>query len=356
MLAEKPNDLHCYSEDTEILTLTGWKTFGELTLEDRVAQFVQETKETVFVQPLEIVWQPYKGPMVHFNNKSTDMLLTPNHRVLYRSQNSKEYSIKRADEVSQFTSQLMYPTSSKWGGEYTEYTKEFYELLVAIQADGHLCKDSNAIQFSFVKQRKIDRLIDILKILDVQYSVRIYERKDRVETTIRLKAKDPTTLTLRKHLSENKKILLNMIELPYSIRYHILDCVKYWDGTVKKNGDTVIDTTDESFVDVLQSICAVTNAKCVKNSYNKKVKGFYCKVYRLYYSLDKNVAEKTIMNCSNLIDYDGMVGCVSVPSGLITVRRNGKVFISGNTINAQKLGISRDNAKALTYALNQWCM
>ena len=51
-------------------------------------------------------------------------------------------------------------------------------------------------------------------------------------------------------------------------------------------------------------------------------------------------------------DYEGQVWCVSVPSTYVLARRNGKMFISGNchTINANKLGITRDNAKSFSYA------
>ena len=51
-------------------------------------------------------------------------------------------------------------------------------------------------------------------------------------------------------------------------------------------------------------------------------------------------------------DYEGQVWCVSVPSTYVLARRNGKMFVSGNchTINANKLGITRDNAKSFSYA------
>ena len=222
LVAEKPNDIHCYSEDTEILTENGWKTFDQLTLEDKVAQYHQGLKEISFTNPHEIVWEPYKGKMIHFNNKSTDMLLTPNHRVLYRTNGTKRYNIKRADEVSKLTSQLYYPTSAKFNNNIQdEYPLEFYELLIATQADGHLTKDSNAIQFSFTKQRKVDRLLNIINVLNINHSICTNQRKNKVETIIRLKAKDPYTLLLRKHLSVKKQILLHILDLSYNTRYYI---------------------------------------------------------------------------------------------------------------------------------------
>ena len=52
------------------------------------------------------------------------------------------------------------------------------------------------------------------------------------------------------------------------------------------------------------------------------------------------------------IDYSGNVWCVSVPSTYVMARRNGKMFVSGNchSINARKLGIDRNDAKAFSYA------
>ena len=169
LLAEKPLDLHCYSEDTEILTTEGWKTFDDLTLEDKVLQYDPTNDVSSYVTPGEIVWQPYDGDMVHFEDENTDQLLTPNHRVLYVDHDV--FKVGRADELL----------------------------------------DSEGLGY------------------------------------------------------------LGLSDL---------------------------------------------------------------------YTLPKGRLEP----------YSGYVGCVSVPSGFVTVRRNGRVFVSGNTINAKKLGIERDQAKALTYA------
>ena len=51
-----------------------------------------------------------------------------------------------------------------------------------------------------------------------------------------------------------------------------------------------------------------------------------------------------------MIPYKGFIGCVTVPSSFVVVRRNGKTFVSGNSLNAKKLGISRTDAKSIGYA------
>lgn len=171
-LAEKPNDVHCYSEDTEILTMSGWKRFSALKDKDKVCQW-EEGLGFKFVLPEEIVDQPYKGKMYQIH----DMIITPNHRMVLIGTNSENY-------------------------------------------------------------------------------------------------------------------ILTPEELKKDVDYYYPKVVE---GTIIATHFTLDDVT--------------------------------------------------------ILDYEGSIGCVSVPTGKVFVKRNGTKFISGNTINANKLGISRDNAKAITYAL-----
>ena len=49
--------------------------------------------------------------------------------------------------------------------------------------------------------------------------------------------------------------------------------------------------------------------------------------------------------------YEGKIGCVTVPSGVIVVKRNDTIYISGNSVTAKQLGISRNDAKSVNYAI-----
>ena len=103
LTAEKPNDLHCYSEDTEILTADGWKTFGQLTYQDKVAQWDEGV--ITFVTPEDIIWQEYEGDMYMHRNKSIDQLVTGNHRVYIQNYKRPGFSkvitaVELLDEIS----------------------------------------------------------------------------------------------------------------------------------------------------------------------------------------------------------------------------------------------------------------
>lgn len=176
LLAAKPNDVHCYSEDTEILTQYGWKSFGDLDENDLVGQFNDGIE---FVKSLDIIWEDYNGTMINLKHKYIDQLVTPNHNIV-------------------------------------------------------LFKNG---KYRLVKAKRIHRTI----------------YKD----------------------------------------YNLI------------------------YVDQQEDVCQVLLSDVVKSK----------------------------------VDYKGKIGCVTVPSGVVVVKRNDTVYISGNSVTAKQLGISRDDAKGVNYAI-----
>ena len=73
----------CYSSDTEVLTEEGWKPFKDLTGNERVAQVYPETLEVEFTRPLMLHRYAFSGLMVGFLGKHIDLLVSPDHRMLY---------------------------------------------------------------------------------------------------------------------------------------------------------------------------------------------------------------------------------------------------------------------------------
>src|SRR3990170_1373204 len=71
----------CLSDDTQILTESGWKLYNEIDKDDKVAAWDSITEEIRFEPILDIYQAPYSGTMIKFLNDNTDQLLTPNHRI-----------------------------------------------------------------------------------------------------------------------------------------------------------------------------------------------------------------------------------------------------------------------------------
>src|SRR5690606_13817558 len=234
------------------------------------------------------------------------------------------------------------------GNDLIRIQDDFIRLIIATQADGHLNKDCSAITFTFVRPDKTLRLKKILNSLGFKYSENVFHRKGRPETSIRVMSSEDTK-SIRSWLTVDKQFTSKLLTLPISQRELVIDELKYWDGTVKRNGDIVIDQVGRGSIDILQGLCSITNKKSKLTTY-KKTTGFgECSIHRLYIS--NNQKPKAGLNsCKiNTVKYKGYIGCVSVPSSFVLVRRNGKVFISGNTLMAAKLGIERTDAKSVNY-------
>lgn len=348
MMAEKPNDIHCYSQDTEILTDNGWKYFNELNGKDKVAQFREGNIE--FVIPDEIIWEKYEGEMIY--DKNNDFLITPNHRVYYETYSAKRRNknaqrVCRADEFLPSSDKRFLISGKIIQKDDDSITDDELRLLVAIQADGHLNKDSSAITFSFIKNRKIKRLLNLLKTLNLDFTEKEYNRKDKKEITIRIKAGEKT-MELRGWLNKDKSFSNKFFKLSAKQMQVVIEEIQYWDGTITSRGAIVLDTTCRQTVEVLRTLCTLTNRKCSVNSYKKET----CIIHRAYIShTNTKPYKKANLRFEKQTNYKGYIGCVAVPSGLVVVKRNGNVIISGNSVNGKKLGIPRTESKSINYML-----
>lgn len=73
----------CYSDDTEVMTNFGWKLFKDLLKDDLIMSLNPETRQPEYVKYAEYVEYHREGDMVRFSNKSLDMLVTPDHKMVY---------------------------------------------------------------------------------------------------------------------------------------------------------------------------------------------------------------------------------------------------------------------------------
>ena len=347
LLAEKPNSIHCFSEDTEILTPTGWKFIKDLSKEDLVSQW--DNNNISFVKPSEIINRFYNGPMISIKSKKTDQLITPEHRVIHKDPRNENWVVNEAKDFINFKSARNLPKSGKILNNKNSYELDFIRLLVAVQADAYLMKDCSGIRFQFHKTKKRDRLIRILNKLNIKFTLKEVLKEEDLVFIIYLNSSEDT-IKIRSILNEDKSFPDSFYNLSFKEIETIVDEVQYWDGTVTPNGDIVLDSTSKQTVEVLQTLCHLIGLSSQYSEFNKKTVKGECYIYRCYIS-KTNSQLTTKPSHYKEIEYTGNIVCVTVPSGFIMVKRNNKIFISGNCKNARKLGISRDNAKSISYGL-----
>ena len=95
--------LHCLDFETEVLTLSGWKTVHELTKNDLIATLKDE--KLVYEKPIDIMIYPdHEGSMYYIKNQAIDLAVTGNHRMWVskpygRKREWQPYDFARADEI-----------------------------------------------------------------------------------------------------------------------------------------------------------------------------------------------------------------------------------------------------------------
>lgn len=346
--AVNANTQGCYSENTEILTEKGFIAFKDLADGVKVAQ-VHSAGAIDFVVPEAIIDAPYKGTMYRFvskRNMGVDIHVTPNHRMGWRRSvhvanesamadkyiNSgwknnlqKNYYVSPNFEVTE--AEDFFPTREMvldFGGYSTGGVTDITpmdRLRIAFAADGvDRCVGDHAYTFRFTRQRKIDRLETLINELGLQYTKTL--QKDGV-TSFYVKVGQE----LKKHFRD-----YSLADKNASWAKAFLREVAHWDGSLSV--DTSMDCMKFSTIDpetsrFVQSLAAMCGAYSSESSYEKPNPNA-SRIYSVFFSFDRPYTTgRSVEKITT--QYDGRVYCVTVPTGMVVIRHNGRTAVCGNS-------------------------
>ncbi len=326
-------DETCFTPDTEILTEKGWVKFESLPKNLKVAQYNSDNQEVSFTTPVEYVDKEYQGDMVSFKSTKSgvDLTATADHDLLYLhsyKDGLKATKVKFSEFEPHYRKKLIV-SGFKADGEWESLTPKD-RFLIALQADGSLdyrIKEYGKntgykkVKFSLKKERKNERLQAILEELGWEYKKTYQEKRDDYLWTV----KSPD-LDISKTFN-----WVDLTKVTSTWAEEFIRELMYWDGhDVNKDGNTIYySSTEESNIDVIQALATFANIKCSRSTQVDNRKDTFKDIHRLWMYLDTSSTptgrvEKTTRT------YIGRVMCVSVPTGNIIVRQNGKVAIVGN--------------------------
>lgn len=95
---------HCFSEDTDVLTESGWKKISNVAIGENILTLNQNTRNTELSPCINVINDNYEGDMVHFKNISMDCLVTPNHDMGWWTGGIKINSRWHVSQASTFLS------------------------------------------------------------------------------------------------------------------------------------------------------------------------------------------------------------------------------------------------------------
>jgi len=285
----------CLTADHEVLTPNGWVPIADQPTT------IMEWDETGsrFASTTNWVAQSYTGELQSFEGNSMSALMTHDHRVPYKAdQRSLGIRVRPASAGPQ----CAMPLGSGWeGGNEVVPAK----LIAAFMCDGH--QEKNWMAFHFHKQRKRDRLIELCE--EYNYEYRIHGDKVRV----------------RGHLPKRPSAAMFSWS-KFCLTAFVAE-LRYWDGHVGKTAISIHckHREDLEWYQTFGRICGVGG-----NIQKPRMSGFGTIMYSLQQN-NRQYANGSSSRHERIPTDNVMVYCPTVASGWFYVRRNGKIFITGNS-------------------------
>lgn len=337
----------CLSEDTEILTSNGWRNKDTIKTRDFIYSLNLDENKLVKNKVLNVFKYPYNGEMVNLKNDNTDQLLTPNHHCIIDDKirtkvkdkvnyNSHDYWYYK-DAWSIRSQNVKLPLSSRYNGDI-EIGNLFAELVGWIISEGHYHKDTDAISIyqSSVNSDYIKRIKYILGKLGIKYSEyqreRIYNETPYIEHQFYIGKESHETVNRVKQLCPDKKLNWGFLELSYENKEFLLKGLCQGDGSkskICKFGFSNFTQYDLEQLEIFQVLLHMTN----KQGWIDEAKKCCC----IHSNPTTELQGKH--NKDRFVNYNGYVWCIETELGNFIARRNGKIFITGNSGFPKSLNI-----------------
>lgn len=319
----------CVDGDTEYLSPDGWKKISEYD-GGKVAQW--DNGELTFVKPL--VYHKHKAEkMYHLTTKHfLDMVLSENHNVVIETSKGNIIKKRVKDLVDNYEiangNAGFIPISFNYaGGEGINMTDDEIRLQVAFCADGTL--KSHSPHMTLKKPYKKERIIDLLELTKTEYGCSEYNNGYmRVRFEPKVKSKSLVECFKGASLHQLKVIAGEL---------------KEWDGDC----DNVYRTTFKEDADFAQFVFMASSGKYASIRYDERIGETYggegqytrksvcyevrqcdCKSTNIRRTGRDNTHYVTV---EDFQPSDGMMYCFTVPSTMLVLRRNDRIFVTGNS-------------------------
>lgn len=327
----------CVDKDTEFFNGVKWKKISEYEVGDKVMQYNDDGTSTL-VKPLAYI-KNKQDTLYHFETKyGLNQCLSLNHNFAYIT--SKGNLAKKP-----FGEVMDMHNKSKCGFQGKVLTTFNYNsttsiplsddeirLMCAVIADGHFNHKSNWCRVNLKKETKKERLVKLLNSCNIEF-----KRYDKENGYSEFRFYAPLS---HKEFHNDYWFNCSLEQL-----YVVADEVKFWDSSVTKSGSIRFSTTSKESADFVQFAFSSTGLRATI-SVNDRVGDEYITCGKMYmrksveYCVNTTTRTKVGIggfhdtnNKTKINEYktiDGYEYCFTVPSGYLVLRRNNKIFVTGN--------------------------
>lgn len=332
--------LGCYDEQTEVYTKRGFIPFKDLKLDDKVLSLSPD-KNVEWGDVTKLYEYDHDGEMYRIKSSSLDMLITPNHKMVFESPTSGNLRFK---EIQDIHSHVSVPKVQGWSGSICETPVPCSNLLDWVRflgiwlSDGHtyLTADNHyRIGITQTKEPNRSMIVELLA---------------RTFPHISFNDRDGQIVGSNKELFEylrafGKKperfIPPEIKDLPSLFLREFLEWYVMGDGDIyeMENGKehvrvcTVSPVMRDDLCEIIIKCggwCSVTEVKPTPSTLSDgRVITPTLPLYRLYFHRSKSFDLK--QKYISKEHYTGKVYCCETPHHTLLVRRNNKMIWCGNS-------------------------
>lgn len=330
----------CMPGDTEVLTPNGWVRLDTYNNE-KVLQINPDLTGN-FVMPLAYVKHEYNGDLYIDQKKNFASITTANHNIVYIDYKGHLRKRKASEMPSIGTGYI--PTVTNVNGEGIPFTNDQIALYLAISADCTIDvrKTTRHSRFSAKKERKYIRLKGILERLNIPFFENESTNRDGYKyigftTPDWVKSKILPSEWIGQATLEQRKF--------------IIEEMTYWDGNRVKTRNQYEYSSKEYanalFIQTIAHTCGYMSTIIKRHNAH----GSWYKISVLL--TKSHVSHQCPYKRKH---YNGMVYCVTVPTGMILVRQEGHISITGNCDSLAAIESGYTNVVSVPFGSNnfQW--
>ena len=309
----------CLTGDHEVLTDNGWQRLDEWT-GGKIACW-NPSGETVSFQKSNALVFPYEGIMYEYCDKRIDQISTPEHKMYVKRRYGGEWLIDTVENMEKYRPSIPF-TGYRQTTAGLEHS--ILRVLVMVQADGCFTEDGSVV-LAFTKLRKVERCKTLLRAADVSFVYREYGEKRRVRHQFKIYSRN-VPLWLR--IFRNKTFDTWLFDESADVFF---DELVHWDGYQSAKNSIQYVTCNKKNADMVQALAHITGrAAQMKVKDRKDEHPNWSDAYVVdIWLTPKNCHE--VKTKLRKFQYNGSVYCAETPTGFFLVRRNGRVWITGNS-------------------------